>query len=177
MGARELIEKAERIAAMGTRGPLGSGFADDGEGKLVWSDGRAGQLVATCATKADAEKFVAAVELLPALAAELARLTTPRPSAEAPQWLPLNADTPYGEPPREVLVQHLRQHGGLWLVEDSAGLSCPPTIFRTWQHPTEDRICWADARGEALFSGRVRPLLFAPLGRDFNRLPLPEVKP
>lgn len=82
---KELIEKAERIAAMGTRGPLGSGFADDGEGKLIWSDGLAGQRVATCATKADAEKFVAAVELLPALAAELRRLTELRPIAEAPR--------------------------------------------------------------------------------------------
>lgn len=97
---KELIEKAERIAAMGTRGPLGSGFADDGEGKLIWSDGLAGQRVATCATKADAEKFVAAVELLPALAAELRRLTELRPIAEAPRdgtWV-LGIAPGYGRP-------------------------------------------------------------------------------
>lgn len=86
MGAsvKELIEKAEKVAAMGTRGPLGTGvFA--GEDKLVWSDGLAGQTVAVCTVPADAQKFVAAVELLPALAAELRRLTEWRPIAGAPR--------------------------------------------------------------------------------------------
>lgn len=101
--------------------------------------------------------------------AELARLTTPRPIAEAPLWMPVNRDSAYGEPPRDVLDRHLR-NGGLWLVEDSAA-HAHRAIFRTWKHPTEDRICWADARGEGLFLGR--PLLFAPLDIDCSRLPLP----
>jgi hypothetical protein len=86
MGAsvKELIEKAEKVAAMGTRGPLGTGVFS-GEDKLVWSDGLAGQTVAVCTAPADAQKFVAAVELLPALAAELCRLTEWRDIAEAPR--------------------------------------------------------------------------------------------
>lgn len=109
--------------------------------------------------------------------AELKRLTEPRPISEAPLWMPVNRDSAYGEPSREVLDRHLR-NGGLWLVEDSAP-HAHRAIFRTWKHPAEDRICWADARGEGLFCGRLRPLLFAPLDIDCNRLPLPlpEVKP
>lgn len=84
-------------------------------------------------------------------------------------WLPKNHQSAYGEPDEVILHRHLKVGSGFWLVDNPSARV--PAIFRTFKHAADPSvICWANAAGESLPVGHVRPLLFWPLDKNCDRL-------
>lgn len=81
--ARHVLQRAEIVDAIGSRGPFGTGLSD--EACLVWSDAPPEKLVARCGNPEDAKKIALTLNLFSDLINVLKDATEWRPIETAPK--------------------------------------------------------------------------------------------